>query len=272
MPVHGQQIHSYYLIVNFNNMAKQAGILQIVGTIGQLTFYYDTIDGVYRVKGKTHLDAERIRTDDSFIRTRENAKEFGLAAKAGHLMRESITSILAKAKDRRVTSRLVKDLMKVSHTDTTSARGERTPAAGDLTLLSGFNFNKNAVFNSTFEAPSTVTVDRVAGTIDIGILSFVPIDSMAAPQGATHFKIVMAGSEVDFDAVTYNTDLQTTAILPFDSTATTSISQSLSVSAGTVLPLFAYIGIQWYEQVNGNYYILNNHRNNCLAVVKVDQV
>lgn len=253
-------------------MAKQAGILQIVGTIGQLTFYYDTIDGVYRVKQKTHLDAERIRTDPSFIRTRENAKEFAESAKAGHLLRESVGGYLQIARDRRVTSRLVQMLMQVTHTDTTSVRGERVPALGNLTLVEGFNFNKNAHLSTTFEAPYSVTFDRVTGAITMDIPPFVPENSLAAPQGATHFKLLMAGSEVDFASFTFITDAAATGIMPWDSSATTLISQALSVTAGTVLPLFAYLGVQWYEQVNGNYYPLYNHRNNCLAVVKVDQV
>ena len=40
-------------------------------------------------------------------------------------------------------------------------------------------------------------VDRVAGTLAVSIPAFVPINMIAAPGGATHFKIVSAGAEID---------------------------------------------------------------------------
>ena len=162
--------------------------------------------------------------------------------------------------------------MAVVHSDTTNARGARDVASGDAGLMQGFNYNRHAVFASVFKAPFTTVVDRVAGTMTVNIPSFDPSLMLVAPEGATHFKIVSAGSEVDFAAETYNTDTQETAILPWDDTMTALINQVLTVTAGTVLPLFINVGVLFYEQVNGNYYPLKNNKFNPLGVVKVDHV
>ena len=197
------------------------------------TFYKTSLDG-YLAKEKGGVSAERIKTDDAFIRTRENGSEFGRAGHAGKLLRVSIHDILNNGHDQRVTSRLTQAMVKVIHADTTNARGARTVVDGDVTLLQGFDFNIKAKLGATMNAPYTDVLDRVAGTASVNIPSFVPIDMLRAPEGTTHFKIVSAGTEIDFATGTYNTDAQETAILPWDSTATALINQVLTLTAGSV--------------------------------------
>jgi len=252
-------------------MAKQTGIITLKGTIGGITFYHTSLDGDLAHQ-KSSLSKERVMTDDAFIRTRENAVEFGDACEAGKTLRGGLRAFLRLARDRRVTSRLVKGMMTVVHTDSTSVRGKRVVELGDLTLLKGFDFNKNAKLNEVFTAPFTTTVDRAAGTLTFGVPAFIPQDVIVAPVGTTHFKLVFQGSEIDFSTKVVNADSQTTAILPWDGTATSVISQIATVTAGTILPLFMTIGVQFYELVNGNYYPLMNHSYNSLQVVNVDQV
>ena len=43
------------------------------------------------------------------------------------------------------------------------------------------------------------TIDRVAGTLDIDIPSFIPSNMIAAPNGTTHFKVISGGAEIDFE-------------------------------------------------------------------------
>jgi hypothetical protein len=251
-------------------MGKQLSILEIKATLGQLNFYKSE-DG-FLVRRKSGLDKTKILTDSSFQRTRENMSEFAGAAHAGKLLRESVISLMTLAKDSKVTSRLQKSLMLILKGDTASIRGQRKVQNGDVTLLTGFNFNRHAKLSVVFNPPYTTAVDRVAGTLSVSIPSFQPDLMIAAPEGATHFKIVSAGSEVDFVNNTSVTDLQSSAILPWDSTPTTLIALSSSVSAGSVQPLFIHLGVQFFEQINSNYYPLKNNAYNPLGIVKVDQV
>ena len=128
-------------------MARQKSIIKLQGTIGGITFY-KSIDG-YLAKEKGGIEASRIATDPAFVRTRENGAEFGNAAMAGKLLRDTVRALGMNTSDSRVTSRLTKTMAKIKNLDTNSNRGERNVAAGLATaagklLLKGFNFNIKA--------------------------------------------------------------------------------------------------------------------------------
>jgi hypothetical protein len=251
-------------------MAKQGGIIKIEGTVGDLTFV-KTQDG-YIVKEKTRINAGRIAADKAFARTRENNAEFGRAGKAGKLLRTAIRTLLITAKDKRVTSRLTGEMMKVIKADATSTRGLRNVVDGEAEMLEGFDFNINAVLSTTLYAKYTATIDRAGGLLDIAIPAFVPANDLAAPEGATHYKIVSAGAAIDFENEVFTESNSATAVLPLDSVATAAVTLSNPVGAGSTHPLFLLLGIQFYQQVNGNNYPLKNGSFNALSLVKVSGV
>ncbi len=251
-------------------MAKQKGIIKLEGTIGDITFYKSQ-DG-YLAREKGGVDASRIANDPNFQRTRENGNEFGRAGKAGKVLRNSMRGLLQNASDSRMVSRLTKKMMEVLQADTTSTRGERNVIDGEAELLEGFEFNANAKLSTTLYAPYTATIDRVAGTLVVSLPVFVPGNMIAAPGGATHFKIISAGSEVDFENETFVIDSQSTNILPWDFANTAVINLSNAVTANSTHPLFLALGIEFYQDVNGVKYPLKNGAFNPLAIVKVSGV
>lgn len=251
-------------------MAKQKGIIKLTGTLGDITFV-KTQDG-YLAKEKTSVDASRVATDETFARTRENASEFGRAGKAVKLFRTAIRTLLQNAKDRRSSSRLVREMMKVIKADATSTRGMRNVVDGETELLQGFEFNINAVVSSTLFAQYTSTINRVTGLLDVNIPAFTPITDLVAPDGTTHFKIVSAGAEINFEAGTYVESNTASAILPWNAVPTAALSLSNAVTANSTHPLFLLLGIQFFQQVNGVNYPLKNGAFNALSLVKVSGI
>ena len=248
-------------------MAKQKGIIKLDGTIGGITFYKSQ-DG-YLAREKGGVPADRIANDPAFQRTRENGEEFGRAGKAGKILRNAIRALLQNASDSRMVSRLTQKMVDVIHEDTTNPRGQRNVIDGEAELLEGFEFNISGKLGTTLYAPFTGTIDRVAGTLTANVPAFVPINMIAAPGGTTHFKIVSAGAEVDFENETFVMDSQATAVLPWDATATAVINLANAVTANSIHPLFLALGIEFYQQVNGQMYPLKNGAYNALALVKV---
>lgn len=248
-------------------MAKQKGIIKLDGTIGGITFYKSQ-DG-YLAREKGGVPADRIANDPAFQRTRENGEEFGRAGKAGKILRNAIRALLQNASDSRMVSRLTQIMVDVIHEDTTNPRGQRNVIDGEAELLEGFEFNINGKLGTTLYAPFTGTIDRVAGTLTANVPAFVPINMIAAPGGTTHFKIVSAGAEVDFENETFVMDSQASGILPWDATATVVINLANAVTANSTHPLFLALGIEFYQQVNGQMYPLKNGAYNALALVKV---
>lgn len=249
-------------------MARQKGIIKLKGTIGDITFY-KTKDG-HLAREKGGIDAKRIATDPAFQRTRENGSEFGRAGKAGKVLRTALRLLLLNASDGRMVSRLTQTMVKVIQADSTSERGLRNVIDGETELLLGFEFNIRGKLGTSLFAPFTGTIDRVAGTLDVEIPSFIPSNMIAAPSGTTHFKVISGGSEIDFQEETSIVATSETAILPWDATATAVINLSNAVTANSTHPLFLALGIDFFQEVNGQMYSLKNGTYNPLAIVKVD--
>jgi len=248
-------------------MAKQKGIIKLDGTIGGITFYKSQ-DG-YLAREKGGVSAEKIANDPAFQRTRENGEEFGRAGKAGKLLRNAIRAMLQNASDSRMVSRLTQKMVEVVQADITNPRGQRNVIDGEAELLQGFEFNISGKLGTTLYAPYTSTIDRVAGTLEASIPSFVPLNMIAAPGGTTHFKVVTAGAEIDFENETFVMDSNASAILPWDATATAVLTLTNTVTANSTKPLFLALGIEFYQEVNGQMYPLKNGAYNALALVKV---
>jgi hypothetical protein len=249
-------------------MAKQTGIIKLKGTIGGISFYKTTDGHLAREKGG--VDANRIANDPAFQRTRENGSEFGRAGKGGKVLRNAIRVLLQNAKDKRVVSRLTKDLVAIVKTDTTNERGLRTLQDGNLSLLEGFEFNLNGKLGATLFAAFTKAFDRVTGDATLNIAAFSPAIRVAAPTGTTHFKVVMGAAELDFVNETSTFENDETAILPYSAADTAPIALTASITANSTLQVVQVVGVEFYQEVNGQMYALKNGAYNALAVVTID--
>ena len=169
-----------------------------------------------------------------------------------------------------MVSRLTTEMVKVIQEDATNPRGLRNVIDGEAELLEGFEFNINGKLGTTLYAPFTGTIDRVAGNISANLAAFVPANMINAPGGTTHFKIVSAGAEIDFENETFVMNTQATAVLPWDNNPTAVINLANAVTANSLHPLFLVLGIEFYQEVNGQMYPLKNGAFNALALVKVD--
>ena len=248
-------------------MARQKGIIKLKGTIGDITFY-KTQDG-HLAREKGGIDASRIKNDPAFQRTRENGSEFGRAGKAGKILRTSLRALLINTADGRMVSRLTQKMVEVIQADMISERGLRNVIDGEAELLAGFEFNIRGKLGTSLFAPFVGAIDRATGEITVDLDPFVPPNMIAAPSGTSHFKIISAGAEIDFEADTFVEMHSETAILPWDAVATLAITHTNTVTPASVKPLFLALGLEFYQEVNGQMYALKNGAYNPLALVQV---
>lgn len=252
----------------FNIMARQKGLIKLDGTIGGITFYKSK-DG-YLAREKGGVSGDRIANDPNFQRTRENGEEFGRAGKAGRLLRTALRNVLKSSADGRMVGRLTAEMVKVIQADVTNTRGQRNVIDGEAELLIGFDFNIKGKLRNTLYAPYTQNLSRAAGLLEVTIPAFVPANMIAAPNGATHFKIESAGAEVDFENEVFVTETSETSIIALDGTATAPINLSNAVSPNSVHPLFLVLGIEFFQEVNGEMYSLKNGMFNSLTLIGVN--
>lgn len=250
-------------------MARQSGVLRHKGTMGGITFYKTSADG-YLAREKGGVDKNRIKNDPAFQRTRENGSEFGRAGKNGKLLRNAVRVLLQNAKDNRVTGRLTKDVLAVIKTDATNVRGERVITEGDMQLLNGFEFNVNGKLGSSLFVPITTAVDRVSGEVTTDLAEFIANVRINAPTGTTHYRINSGAAEVDFENESFVFDMEQTAIEPFDEASVSAQTLTSTLTANSTLPIVGVVGVEFYQEVNGQMYPLKNGAFNALAITVID--
>ncbi|NJM80405.1 MAG: hypothetical protein HC854_13765 [Flavobacterium sp.] len=248
-------------------MAKANGIIKIEGTVEDLTFYKK--DGKNYVRKKGGISKERIENDANFVRTRENNNEFGHSGTSGKVLRLALGNLVFKAKDSKLSSRLLGMMSRVKNLDLVSSRGLRKVGVGLSTPegkqeLKGFDFNANAPFQSVFFAPFTLDIS----TGSISIPNFIPAEQLQFPQGATHVSLQSAVLAIDFETEVSELAYSTAVNLPINLTAVSPTLTPSSVPTGTGVQLFL-ITIAFYQEVNGVQYSLKNEAYNVLHILEI---
>jgi hypothetical protein len=249
-------------------MARQKSILKLQGTIGGISFYKSK-DG-YLAREKGGVDASRIANDPGFARTRENGAEFGNAASAGKLLRDTMRALAKDASDGRVTARITQIMAQIKNMDEANARGERSAAEGIAkdeakALLIGFNFNVNAALGTVLY--KSFEVDPETGEINIAALS--PQKDISLPSGATHIILKSGFASIDF--MTGDSEMIVSAPVRI---AVNAVDQVATMKPATVPVIegtkFILLSIDFVQEVNAIDYSLNNNSYNVLAIVSVE--
>jgi len=257
-------------------MAKQTGLLRYSGTMGGVRHF--------KIKGQQGDFAglvggpsgEQVKSAPEFARTRENMNEFGGSAAAAKSVRIGLAQLMRQMSDPQLTGRLTGIMKKINKEDQSEARGYRAILISQQPqYLKGLPFNRNISFDSIFGAPYTVSNPaRVQATLDIA--DFNPLSLIAAPNGATHYRMINAISVVSdfaFDAQS-KSYLPTSPVFNELSAVEYSPYQSLNQISGNSISLVATlpgtpsltmdvsvlvsVGIEFYQQVGANFYLFNS--------------
>ena len=156
--------------------------------------------------------------------------------------------------------------------DPTSVRGERQFKLGALNTLANFEFNVRQAMKSTFQEQFEIAIDRAAGSVEVLIPELVPDVAITELMGATHFKIVAAAADVNWDTEQYTYNAAQTAELVYDSQTEPAQTLSLTIPAATTNTILVAIGIWFYQEVNGTYYLLQDGSKCAMALVGIDHV
>lgn len=266
-------------------MARQKGLIKYVGTIGDIRHF--------KIKGQEGFFAgmvggptdEQVKSAPEFERTRENMNELGGCAKAGKSLRTALSALMGKFTDPQVTGRLTSIMKKINLEDGTEARGYRKiEISTQRTYLEGFEFNKNISLSGVFNAPYDITHDASRNSAEMVVAPFNPVDLVSAPSGSTHFRLINAlavVSDFSYNPTTNSYDPDDTANNELNIVAYSDYIPLKAPFAGAtidaVLPgaptlgdnvsVVQAIGIEFFQQVNGNYYSFNS--GNCLRIEEV---
>ena len=254
-------------------MARVKSYLRLRGSMGETTFVKQRNNsGGYRSQDKLETTPGRFKTDPNMARVRENSHDFTTAARGGKLIRKSISILVNNAKDRTLTSRMLKTLMAIVKSDLTSPAGKGNIVDGDTTMLRDFAFNANADISSLVRVLISKSMNRVTGQLTIDIPVFIPKQALKFPSAATHFQFVAAGAEIDFGAGTYKANIQQSIDLPINNVATAPVTLTCTATPNSTEPLFLFFGIRFFTQKNTEMLSVMNAESKALVILDVNKV
>ena len=163
------------------------------GKVGGLVYYKLNGKQVVRAIGK--VSKLRLKKSKSFSKMRENMSEFGAASKVGKVIRDSITPYAKQCGDPYVSGRLNAVVKRII----ANGQGEQGRRCFDLlankAMLEGFEFNGNLKLGSLFYPPNIeVRYSNCKHCVSLLVPDFNTDNYINAPNGATHFRLVLAVS------------------------------------------------------------------------------
>ena len=248
-------------------MAKQTSHVKFQGTVGGVTYSYGP--NGYKATEKKPVSKAKFETD-RFKRFREHGLEFATAGRSGKLLRSSIKDLLPNFKERTTTQRLTALMMQIVRADNLNNRGERRVLPLQSEMLQGFHFNKSAILSDVLKVAPVPTIDRATGTLKISIPAFGTSTALSRPDSATHFQLVAAGMEIDFEEQKYNSTIAQSARVAVNTKQVTLPDLITSVPAGSTHPLFLVLGISFFEIIdNGDISLIRSGVYDALTILKV---
>lgn len=263
-------------------MAKNIGLIKISGKVGDLRFFKR--EGKAYVGLSSSLSKDRIQKDPAFKRTRENMAEFGGSAKVSKNIRMYLIPLkhLFEKNMHNVLTSMIRKLINVG----SGQRGKRLVEFSlNKPALKHFEMNKGTKVSEVLQIPVEVTTNADRNQLTLAIAEFLPIDYVSVPEGATHFRIHLAGLALsDFAPVAPSNEYQptndtqhglfvstNTIELPIDAVVTGGVSLIVDLPGAPVLDqdvsLVAMVGVDFVQEINGDFYLFAS--NNAIRIEKL---
>ena len=243
------------LILKFHVMAKQKGIIPLVGTIGGINFYYLNGKPVARAAGGG-FNGAAIKTKLSMERVRENASEFGDCSHVNKVFRQAIRPFYNNHKFTFFHSRLMTLFTDLKKLDTASARGARQVFKGLQTdagkrLMLDFTYTPDCKPELVF--PFNYSMDWSTYTLTFSEFNMEQVPFIT---GATHIALQFGVLDFNFETLDSELHLAAPLVLAQDFAGTSLSLSPIGAPSGLGLKL-AVLGIRYYQAVDGLLYLLN---------------
>jgi hypothetical protein len=233
-------------------MGKLEGIIRFTGSFDGLSFY--KLRGKIVVRKTGGFKGAAIKTQANYVRTRENASQFGYCSNVGKALRTALFPFVQKIRTPYLHNHVVALLNQIVKFDGVSLRGSRTLALGlasdeGYSLLKGFDFNKELAFKKVF--PVAFAVSLAEGKFVVPNFS---MSQVSFPAGATHIGLQFLVLRFDFDLLDYK--LQTSEVCYLakaDHEASCDLVANLVAGSGSLLGL---VFVSFYQETNGEKYAL----------------
>lgn len=255
---------------NLSLMAKQSGIHQIRGKVGEHSYYRQTgVEGGL-IRSINPGLSNRVKTDEAFENTRLNNREFGQAGRLASMLSQYIAPKFRPMVLPFSQSKMAKVLLEYIKLDTTAPWGGRnlTPSnSGDAQVDAlnavvknrfedfGIQITGNEESNTVNIATTEQTLSKARSIGATGLkLKFVAATSWIGTYSATDAKYAQSYARANV----YNSSIET------DDIATDAFNYQLRPTPPVGWPAFeaermGVLIVMPYREVGGDEYILQEH-------------
>jgi hypothetical protein len=219
-------------------------------------------------KKKGTVTRRQVLHAPEFELTRQNNAEFTRVGTANRLFRHALRFMIDTMGDRYISGRMTKILFRVLQSDPHHDRGNRTVIDGQLSILEGFNFNRETSLQNVLHAPYTITHNKNSGEVTIEFASFIAKSMIDPPDDtASGIRLKALAVALNFAEATFPDPPVQTDLLPIDNSVQ-NMRMQLPVSEKNNLPVFVTLGVEFFTGARGVYEALPK-KHNAMAVVKV---
>jgi hypothetical protein len=231
----------------------------ILGTVAGLTFNKNgTVSQQTSSKGS---NAPRVK---------EQNAEFGSAARASRILRNALASTFMSGFNSFSASKVSQKMSQAIKLDLTSVRGQRNVLDGELSVLEGYDINDMSSLSSVFGDVIDSTIVRSSGLCTVMIPAFVPSEIVSAPTGTTHFQFVAEAASIDFGQEMVDSAKTVGVFHPYNGILIDSETLSVNLMDASTDPIFLAVAVNFYQEINGAKYALDNKQFNTAKILKVD--
>lgn len=248
-------------------MAHQKNISKLEGTVDDLVFYKTSVG--HLVRRKPSVNAKTIANDRRYLRTRENATEFGRASTAAKLLRQALYEPSLRFTNGLLVNRLNSRMLRVVKSDKINKRGMRVVHHKNTALLKGFGFHPSTMMSDVFFHEISHHFDSGKGIVEVNISPFSADLVIQSPKNATHFRFSAGIACVDFENKKHSSEVKHSAVYGLGDKIA-SIHFDWLISKGTSLPIFTVLGIEFYATHGDIIHPMENKSFNVMEIIKVN--
>jgi hypothetical protein len=150
----------------------------------------------------------------------------------------------------RLSSRMNSPMSEAIKADRIHGWGERVISSGDLSVLSGFEFNHKLSLDDALPLNINNCVSVEAGKVSVDIPAFRLRKKKNLPADATHYRLVSCLLTIDFDKRTYRQDIQESELQAMGRKAGTGFCIEQLAQPDNEQGCFWLMGIEFYKMKN----------------------
>lgn len=251
-------------------MANQESFIKLTGKVGDLSFR-KTSKG-YTAHQKAKIDPKVLQNSPKAQVLREHKAEFTRSAIYSKMLRDAIRPITQYCKDRYHLARVNAAMLRVIKADAENPSGARKMNTTVVQELTHFEFNSNVKLDAVYFPIMEPGYDNATYTTSLKVPAFKNSDYFKFPKEATFAKLKLSMAMVDFESGESRLSFVESEEQFKDEENT--VEQNLSVSIEQPINgyAFAFLGVEYYRNVNGFIDRLYNGVTDALKIVSVNPV